>query len=309
MPDAGRATATEDMRAPVPTQSAPARAVASIVAVGFRSEAFVPGAAPVDCFVAQPGRDDVQKLVDAVRSAVESGGHVLAIYPAWDPEPALRRLETVGAALDTASLAVYPTSLPPLVGAVLASLASAAAAHIPSAGLLHAGLPALEKELVVCAWLGSVAGLSRPAPSLAQHILSAAPTTSFGVSLQPQEEIRRLTKTDRSIEVPSTHRPMCLVVAARDEAGANWIDEVIAPALGSPPIKAVDPTPNGPRWWGTSRLAEAVAYPIDIPVVARRMVKHLSPALCGWCRRPIAAGICPFCGSNEAGDRATGGGS
>ena len=304
MPDAGRATAAEDLRTP-----APARAVASIVAIGFRSEAFVPGAAPVESFVSQPGRDDVQMLVDSVRASVESGGHVLAIYPAWDPEPALRRLETVGAVLDTASLALYPTSLPPLAGAVLASLASSAAAHVSSAGLLHAGLPALEKELVICAWLGSVAGLSRPSPSLAQHILSAAPMTSFGVSLQPREGIRRLTKVDRSMEVPSTHRPMCLVVAAREAAGASWIDEVIAPGLGSPPVKVVEPTPNGPRWWGTSRLAEAVAYPIDIPVVARRMVKHLRPALCDWCRRPIAAQICPFCGSNGAGDTATGGDS
>jgi hypothetical protein len=308
MPDAGRATATDVEGAP-PAQHASVTKVASIVAIGFRSEAFVPGAAPVDSFVSQPGRDDVQMLVDSVRAGIESSGHVLAIYPGWDPEPALRRLETVGAVLDTASLALYPTSLPPLAGAVLASLASAAAAHVSSAGLLHAGLPALEKELVICAWLGSVAGLSRPTPSLAQHILSVAPPTSFGVTLQPTEEIRRLTKVDRSIGVPSTHRPMCLVVAAREEAGARWIDEVIAPGLGSPPVKAVDPTPNGPRWWGTSKMAEAVAYPIDIPVVARRMVQDLRPVLCRWCRRPIAAQVCPFCGSNGAGDLATGGGT
>jgi hypothetical protein len=308
MPDAGRATATE-VEDTAPAQPALARKVASVVAIGFRSEPFVPGAAPVESFAAQPGRDDVQTLVGSVQAGIESSGHVIAIYPRWDPEPALQRLETVGAVLDTAALAVYPTPLPPLAGAVLASLASAAATHVSSAGLLHAGLPSLERELVICAWLGSVAGLSRPTPSLAQHLMSIVPGTSFGVTLQPTQQIQRLTKVDRSIDVPSTHRPMCLVVAASDEAGARWIDDVIAPGLGSPPIKTVDPTPGGPTWWGTSRIAEAVAYPIDIPVVARRMVQDLRPILCDWCRQPIAAPVCPFCGSHGARERSSGGGS
>lgn len=299
--DVGQATVSGAARARAPVP-APRRA-AAIVTVGFKSEAFVPGQGPISSFVRQPERDDVERLVDAVLTITTSGAHVIAIYPRWDPEPALRRLETADAAVGGATIALYGTALPPLAGAVLAALASAAAAHVPAAGILHAGLPALEKELMVYAWLGSVAGLSSPAPNLAQHLMSLSPSTSFGVSVQPEPLIRRLTKSDRSMPVPTTYRPMCLAVASRDATGGRWIEEVISPGLGSPPLKHVEATPRGPKWWGSSKLAEAVAYPIDVPVVARRISRNLTPTLCRWCGQAIASERCPFCGLDTSSER------
>jgi hypothetical protein len=300
--DLGQATMSGTVRAITPSPSG--RRAAAIVTVGFKSEDFVPGQGTLSSFVRQPERDDVERLVDAIRSTTASGAPALAIYPRWDPEPALRRLETANAAVGGASIGLYGTALPPLAGAVLASLASAAAAHVPATGILHAGLPALESELMVYAWLGSVAGLSSPAPTLAQHLMSLSPNTSFGVSVQPEPLIRRLTRSDRGMPVPTTYRPMCLAVAARDVTGRRWVEEVIARGLGSPPLKHVEETPHGPKWWGTPKLAEAVAYPIDVPVVARRISQNLTPTLCRWCGQAIASERCPFCGLDTSGERA-----
>ena len=283
------------------------RRVAEIVAVGFCGGSFVAGQGNVTAFPGQPGRDDVGAIVDAVASGMDSCGNVIAVIPAWDSEPALQRLETVKAALDATSLTVYATELPPLAGAVLTSLAGAVAGHAESAGMLYAGLPALEQELIIYTWMGSVAGLNKPSPSLAQHVISWWPPTVFCVSLQPEPHIKRLTPKDRSMPFPTSYRPMSLAVSAHGSGDTEWVREVVAPGLGNPPVKEIGPAPGSSRWWGTSRLVEAVAYPIDVPVVARRMVQGLSRSLCKWCGELIGTTRCPFCalersfGQNDGG--------
>jgi hypothetical protein len=283
------------------------RRVAELVAVGFRGGSFVAGQGNVTAFPSQPGRDDVGDLVDAVASGLDGCGNVVAIIPAWDSEPALQRLETVKSAIDATSLAVYATEMPPLAGAVLTSLAGAVAGHAESAGMLCAGLPALERELIIYTWMGSVAGLAKPSPSLAQHAVSLWPPTAFGVSLQPEPLIKRLTRKDRSMPFPTSYRPMSLAVSVHGSGDAEWVKEVVAPGLGLPPVKEVEPAPGSSRWWGTSRLVEAVAYPIDVPVVARRMVQGLSRSLCKWCGELIGSDRCPFCALERSSGRNDGG--
>ena len=85
----------------------------------------------------------------------------------------------------TRRLSIHETPLPPLAGAVLASLASSIAPYLPSTGVLASLLPELEARLHVFTWLGSVSGLSVPAPSLGQHLASLSPGSAFGVSSYP----------------------------------------------------------------------------------------------------------------------------
>jgi hypothetical protein len=283
------------------------RRVAELVAIGFCGGSFVAGQRNVTAFPSQPSRDDIGALIDAVAAGLDSCGNVVAIIPAWDSEPALQRLETVKAAIDATSLAVYATELPPLAGAVLTSLAGAVAGHAESAGMLYAGLRSLEQELIIYTWMGSVAGLNKPSPSLAQHVISLWPRTAFGVSLQPEPLIKRLTPKNRAMPFPTSYRPMSLAVSAHGSGDTQWVKEVVAPGLGNPPVKEVEPAPGSSRWWGTSRLVEAVAYPIDVPVVARRMVQGISRSLCKWCGELIGTARCPFCalersfGQNDGG--------
>jgi hypothetical protein len=132
-----------------------------------------------------------------------------------------------------------------------------------------------------------------------QHLVSLWPTTSFGVSFHPVPSVRRLTEKEPEVPVPTTHRPLCLAIADRD-GDARWVREVMTPRLGSPPVNEVPPTPGGPSWWGTERLVEAVAYPIDVPVVARRILRGLSFQSCRWCGESVGAEVCPFCGIDRS---------
>lgn len=267
---------------------------ATFLSLGFQVEAFVSTQQQVPYFSDKPSRRDYEELVARVACGLEDDGHVIAVYPAWSSEPALQRLETVRTSLQTSRLVCYPTALPPLAGAVLVSLASAVAPYIEAPGSLLAALPALERELVVLAWLGSVANLLHPSPSVVQHLASWWPASAFGVSFWPEPSVKRLTKADGVVTVPTSHRPMLLAASAHD-ADPSWIESVVAPALGSPPLKKVPATPLGPRWWGTSKLVEAVAYPIDVPVTARRITQHQELFACRWCGESIASPRCPFC--------------
>jgi len=272
----------------------------AIISIGFKTEAFVSGGGTIPAFSDTPAPNDFERLIDTVRESIRESGHVIAIYPEYAAEPQLARLETVRTALNTSRLAPYATNLPPLAGAALTSLAAAVTPYIKAPGVLFAGLPHLEEELVVLAWLGSVSKLGKPSPSMGQHILSMWPTSSFAVSFWPEPTVKTLRKKDRTLPLPTTFRPMMLATAARDGADATWVEEVILPGLGMPPTARFDPTPLGPRWWGTQRLVEAVAYPVDVPVIARRITQSLSPFLCRWCGDAIATRHCPFCGLDVA---------
>lgn len=278
----------------------------AIISIGFKTEAFVPNQGSIPYFSHEPGPADYEQLVDIVRSGIDHTGHVLAIYPRYASEPALSRLETLRVALNTRRLASYGTKLPPLAGSALVSLASAVCPYVKAPGVLIAALPGLESELLILAWLGSVAGLDYPSPSMAQHIASVSPTTSFGVSYWPEPAVKTLHKKDRSVALPTTFRPMMLATSARD-GDATWVDEIVTPGLGGPPVARFDPTPLGPKWWGTSKLVEAVAYPVDVPVTARRITQGLSPFLCRWCGEAIATRHCPFCGLDAAQNALSGG--
>jgi hypothetical protein len=272
----------------------------AIISIGFKTEAFVSGGGTIPAFSHTPAPNDFERLIDTVRSTIRENGHVIAIYPEYAAEPLLARLETVRTALNTRRLAPYGTRLPPLAGAALISLAAAVTPYIKAPGVLFGGLPDLESELVVLAWLGSVSKLDNPSPSIGQHVLSMWPTSAFAVKFWPEPTVKTLRKKDRTLSLPTTFRPMMLATAPRDGADATWVEEVVLPGLGMPPTVRFDPTPLGPQWWGTARLVEAVAYPVDVPVVARRITQGLSPFLCRWCGDAIATRHCPFCGLDVA---------
>jgi len=279
----------------------------AIISIGFKTEAFVSDGGTIPAFSHTPAPNDFERLIDTVRTAIHESGHVIAIYPDYAAEPLLARLETVRTALNTRKLAPYATALPPLAGAALTSLASAVTPYIKAPGVLFAALPNLQAELVVLAWLGSVSKLNNPSPSMGQHLLSMWPTSEFAVKFWPEPTVKTLRKKDKALSLPTTFRPMMLATAAREGADATWVDEVVLPGLGMPPTLRFDPTPLGPRWWGTARLLEAVAYPVDVPVIARRITQSLSPFLCRWCGDAIATRHCPFCGMDVAQSALVGG--
>jgi hypothetical protein len=266
----------------------------TILVLGLRPERLVDSEGRIDAFLEPPTQEQGETLVEAVRSGAEAGGHVLAIVPQWLKGDGLLRLQMVESALDDERLTIHETPLPPLAGAVLASLASAVAPHLPSLGVLVSVLPELEAELHVFTWLGSVSGLSVPAPSIGQHVASLSPGSAFGVSSYPEPSVHKLGRDGPGVPLPRIERPSRLAVSDRG-GNVGWVHAVNA-ALGNLELRTVEPTPNGPSWWGTGKLVESVAYPVDVQRLAAELAQAADPWTCRWCRELIARSPCPMCG-------------
>ena len=209
----------------------------TVLVLGLKPERLVDSEGRIDAFLEPPTQEQTETLVEAVRSGADAGGHVLAIVPQWLKGDGLLRLQMVESALDDERLTIHETPLPPLAAAVLASLASAVAPHLPSRGVLVSLLPELEAELHVFTWLGSVSGLSVPAPTIGQHMASLSPGSSFGVSSYPEPSVHKLGRDGAGVPLPRIERPSRLAVS--DHGGnVDWVHTVNA-ALGGLEVRTV----------------------------------------------------------------------
>jgi hypothetical protein len=266
-----------------------------LLVLGLRPERMLDAEGRIDAFVDPPGQEQVGVLIEAVTSGLQAAGSVLAIVPDWIGGEATARLAMVRSMLDTHRLAIHATALPPLAATALASLASAAAPLTPSTGMLASVMPELEARLHSFTWLGSVTGLSTPTPSFALHLASLTPGSAFGVASWPEPEVVRLRGDGPSVPVPELKGPHRLVVAPRG-GDTDWVLHSLNPALGNLELRRVEPTPRGAEWWGTGKLVEAVAVPLDVERVVREVVAATDPWTCRWCRELVARSPCPLCG-------------
>ena len=271
------------------------RPVPVILAFGLKPERFVGSEGRIDAVLEVPTAEEAAVLVQALSSGIEAGGAVIAVLPQWFPPEGALRLAMARSMLDTDRVAVHETALPPLAAAVLCSLASSLAPHVPSAGVLASLLPELEAELHVFTWLGSVSGLSAPAPTFGQHLASLGPSSAFGVSSWPEPSVHKLSAGEPGVPLPEITRPSRMAVAPRNGNGA-WAKDTVNRALGGLPVAEVEATPNGPSWWGTSKVVESVVFPVDAGELAEDLLAELEPWVCRWCRELIARSPCPLCG-------------
>lgn len=269
----------------------------AVLSLGFDLTGLGLDAPQVLAFPTAPAREDLEAWRDAVSGALDRADHAMIVYPSWMDEPALQRLQTVKSALAAERLALHQTSLPPLAGGVLCVLGAALGPHLRSAGELVAALRALERRLIVVAWLGSVSRLHEPSPSVAQHLSSLWPRSAYGVVLQPEPLVRRLSRRRPGFPLARADEPMELVLAPREGADVDWFTTAVNPALGNLPLRQVNPTHHGASWWGTPRLVEAVAYPRDPVATAGSLQLRLH--LCSWCGEAVAGSPCPFCGQRD----------
>jgi len=267
----------------------------TVVGLGCELDRLFSGQRPALPVPAPPGRDDLRDLFEAVGGPLRGGERVIVVVGDWLPAETLERVHTVRSLLQTDRVAIHVTELPPLAASVQAALGAALASHAPSAGALAAALGAVEDQLLVLAWVGSVAGLRHPAVSLLHHARSALPWSSFGVGLQPEAFLQPLARGSEDLPLEPPEEPIELLVAPSESADLDWIVEDVVPALGGVPVRQIPATLHGPAWWGTSRLVEGVGVPTDLGALADSVLPH-HVVPCRWCGEPIAAPPCPFCG-------------
>lgn len=266
-----------------------------IVAFGLKPERIVGAEGRIDAVPEPPSAEQAGLLVEALRSGIEAGGTVIAIVPDWFPPEGLRRLEMARVLLDTDRVAIHVTKQPPLAATALASLASSLAPRLLSAGLLASVLEGLEAQLHTITWLGSVTGLKHPAPSLGQHVSSLTPGSAFAVTSFPEPAVHRVRGGDAGIPLPEIHRPSRLVIAARN-GDEEWLTGPVNEGLGGLPVLSLEPTPQGPRYWSTSKLVEGVVCPVDADALAAEIMQTAEAWACRWCGELIARSPCPLCG-------------
>jgi hypothetical protein len=263
---------------------------------GCKPERLLDTEQRIDAFLDAPTQEQAPTMVDAVASGLAGGAGVIVLVPEWLPDEVLVRLDMTRTILDTDRVAVHRTPLPPLAATVLASVVSSCGPHLPSTGLLASLLGEIEVELHVITWLNSVTRLTTPSPTMAQHVASLSPGASFGVSSWPEPSVHRLTAGEPSVPLPTLSRPSRMVVAPKSGGDVEWLTGTVNRALGDLPVRTVDPTPHGAKWWGTGKLVEAVVYPADAAALAAELVAGLEPWACRWCSELIARTPCPMCG-------------
>jgi len=267
----------------------------TVIGLGCELDRLFSGQPPVVPIPGPPGRDDVRDLLDAIGAPLRSGAREIVIVGDWLPPETLERVRMIRSLLQTDRVAIHVTDLPPLAAGVLAALTAALAPAAPSAGALAGAIDAIADELVVLAWVGSVAGLRHPSVSLLDHARSALPWSSFAVGLQPESFVTPVSAGAEALALAPPEQPIELLVAPEEGADVDWIVDVVAPALGGVGIREIPPTLHGAAWWGTTRLIEAVGVPSSLEALADATLPH-SVAPCVWCGEPIAAPPCPFCG-------------
>ena len=92
--------------------------------------------------------------------------------------------------------------------------------------------------------------------------------------------MHKLSSGEPGVPLPEIARPSRMVLAPRN-GDASWARETGSTcALGGLPVAAVEPTPNGPSWWGTSKVVESVVFPTDVRGPRRRPASRSSSRGC-----------------------------
>jgi hypothetical protein len=256
--------------------------------------------------------DRLAVLAGTLRPHLDAGETVVALWPEQDGEELHRHLQAVRAALDTTRLVLHPSPLPPLAVAVLAaSLAELAATPateghhtghgaVPSS-VLASGVARLERLVCGAAWLGSVAKLRHPAPSVALHARSWLPSAAFGATVSAAHaELTRL-RGEAVLPLPALSPAEDWRVVVSDHGGdAGTVGRSLTARAPDVQRLVVPPSPAGAAWWGTDKLVEVAVAPRGPDRLRRALFGDRTPAACAWCGEQVLADPCPLCGARAA---------
>lgn len=234
-------------------------------------------------------------VIDLVRHRLQAKSHVVALYPTWQPEPALRSLRLTRASLATERLVITPSSLPPLALSLIGDQLGYLAPYCPP-GALVAIMSALERVTLSGAWLRSVTGLEHVPASMSDHVASYVPGGGFMVTVSPSQRIHRVTGSTPLGELPYYPADPVHVLTAGSEGGdTDWVQSHLLPALRAQHVRPVAPPPLAETYWGTKKYVEFVAFsghPKALSVIANSV--RCRP--CPWCGEPVGTPTCPLCG-------------
>lgn len=244
--------------------------------------------------------DPVVELASIAAPALDAGDTVVVVVPTWPGDPQLRQFQTLRSSLDTTRLVIHSTPLPPLAATAFATLLAECVAvpDVTSADLL-AHAEDLEDTVVGAAWLGTVAGLRWPVPTMRQHARSLLPRSRYAAIIDDRPRIVRLGR-DEHVPLPTADEVGWRVAMAIGDGDVSCAEASVSRVTSSERVSRTPLDRASRSWWGTDHLVELALFPHDVPTVADYLVASRPAHQCGWCDQTFAQTTCPFCGMRRA---------
>lgn len=180
--------------------------------------------------------------------------------------------------------AVEPLSGNPLALAVISSLADDSGGN---AAWLHATLDDLRDRAWSATWLTKLSQLTRPNPSMWQHVRSWAPGAAFLAEQVPTPIVRLASSAPLKVSSP---RPGTALLHSPSD---SWAVEAVRTALCSISASAISPVRDLVDTYGTSNAVEFVAIHEDFGDNATARARH--SVECNACGAQHARASCPYC--------------
>ncbi|MFC7329785.1 hypothetical protein [Marinactinospora rubrisoli] len=186
--------------------------------------------------------------------------------------------------------------LSPLAFSLLADQLAYLAPYLP-AGLLAALADELPRHMLAGAWLKSVTNLSTLPISVRHHMASYSPKAAFLAFCSPTPHVVRV-RAGKPAPAPPFHPvdPVQMLVSVAGDIETTAFDTRFLPLVRTVGTRPLPAQPLGPRYWGSPRFIEFVVFSAHQEALSHP-VRSIRPTTCGWCREPVAAPRCPFCGA------------
>jgi hypothetical protein len=226
----------------------------------------------------------------AVRNPETS--HVLVLTPPSELDRARIAAATIGAARPDLAVRVEPVPASP---ALLVRAVERVPVVLTKATAVHASISVALGSLTWGAWLGSVAKLEKPAPSLGQHVSSwfargagylAVHGSPGWVAKLPLPQVDPSQRLQRPAGAPAAGGDFeCHAFGDLPESA---IGTLFSMGLTSRPLRR-EPVAEVKDTWGTTKVVEFVINPVT-PVGL-----PAPNGLCPACSEPVIGSFCPFC--------------
>ncbi|MEV8534468.1 hypothetical protein [Streptomyces sp. NPDC051211] len=238
-----------------------------------------------------PERLDLEHALAETAALLERHGHLLVVVPAWLPAPAVRRLHTVRAILESDRIALLDIDLPPLGTALLVRQLRQLTMCDFSPGIIASAARLLSHYIHAGALLGSVAKLDRIPVALKAHARSWAPGAQFAVLANPAPH---LVKLGPGAALPPGPAFATHLTFARGQLAGDWVATELAPAWQVQGVLENPLPADSPAWWATPKLIEFAAAIPDIGVLYQ-LVASVRREDCRWCGLELIGDRCGFC--------------
>ena len=241
-----------------------------------------------------PGSADHPAFIDLMAHAVRERSAVLVLCPAWQSAEAGKAVRLARGALDCDRIAFLPLNLPPLAMSLVADQVAFASSYVQP-GVLAGLADRLAREVYAGAWVSSVAKLEHIETAFSLHVKSYLPGGGgFAVTAAPAPNVHRIGSAQPVPEIAQRPADPVIMLVSHADGDVDWVRGGLAPALAVASLTVVGPQPLSPRFWGTKKYAEFVAFS-GHPQAMQATLARAGFRPCRWCGEANALAQCPFC--------------